>query len=67
MGKTLQVWREGHPAHKSPGRWENVNRRPTREEVEVSATMPFGEFFRDDGEVVTSIPRSPSPAVYRLV
>jgi hypothetical protein len=67
MGKTLHVWRLCHPALNSPGHWEDVKRPPTPEEIELSANMPFGEFFRDDGEIMTSIPCTASPAIYRVV
>jgi hypothetical protein len=67
MSKRLQVWRDDHPALNSRGHWEDVERPPTHEEVEVSARMPFGEFFFDDDENVTSLPGSPSATLCRIV
>jgi hypothetical protein len=43
-----------------------MERQPTAEEIELSAKMPDGEFFRDDGKILTSVPRA-SSAVYRVV
>jgi hypothetical protein len=67
MGKVLQVWREGHPALGAPGRWEDLKRPPTAEELDVSARMPFGEFFRVNGEISTTPFGTQSATMYRIV